>query len=117
MPRSTPARLYNTSCGRTARFRRPREGATGISENTFGGARARSVLVARHRPGEFSLDHFSRRVSLSEVMSFRELYPPLEPGELLRGTRDTRFAHAWELVSPTPFRPHKGTDLAVLRQA
>jgi len=50
-------------------------------------------------------------------MSFRELYPPLEPGELLRGTRDTRFAHAWELVSPTPFRPHKGPDLAVLRQA
>jgi hypothetical protein len=68
-------------------------------------------------PGEFSLDHFSRRVSPSEVMSYRELYLPLEHGELLRGTRDARFAQAWEMASPTTFRPLKITELAVLRQA
>ena len=58
-----------------------------------------------------------RRVSPSEVMTLRELYPPLEPGELLRGTRDARFAQAWEMASPTTFRPLKVTGIAVLRQA
>jgi glutamate synthase domain-containing protein 2 len=68
-------------------------------------------------PGEFGLDHFSRRVSASEVMTFRQLYPPLEPGELLRGTRDARFAKAWEIASPASFRPVQGAEIAVLRQA
>jgi hypothetical protein len=68
-------------------------------------------------PSEFTLDHFSRRVSASEVMTFRQLYPPLEPGELLRGTRDTRFSEAWELASATSFRPSNITALAVRRQA
>jgi len=39
-------------------------------------------------------------------MSSKQLYPPLEPGELLRGTRDLRFAEAWELASPASFHPH-----------
>ena len=38
-------------------------------------------------------------------MTFKQLYPPLEPGELLRGTRDLRFAEAWEIASATSFRP------------
>ena len=33
------------------------------------------------------------------------LYPPLEPGELLRGTRDVRFREAWETASASTFRP------------
>ncbi len=46
-------------------------------------------------PGQFKLHHFSRRVSASEVKSFGELYPPLVPGELLRGTDDPRYRDAW----------------------
>jgi hypothetical protein len=38
-------------------------------------------------------------------MTFSELYPPLEPGELLRGTRDKRFQAAWDLASASDFRP------------
>ena len=68
-------------------------------------------------PGEFALDHFSRRVSASEVMTFKQLYPPLEPGELLRGTRDLRFAEAWEIASATSFRPLQIPGLNVRRQA
>jgi Conserved region in glutamate synthase len=68
-------------------------------------------------PGEFAPDHFSRRVSASEVMTFKQLYPPLEPGELLRGTRDLRFAEAWELASPASFRPSQVTALAMRRKA
>jgi hypothetical protein len=67
-------------------------------------------------PGEFALDHFSRRVSASEVMTFRQLYPPLEPGELLRGTQDVRFAEAWKMASATSFRPSQVMDAAAIRR-
>ena len=56
-------------------------------------------------PNEFALEHFSRRVSASEVMSFAQLYPPLQPGELLRGTSDLRFRDAWAMAQATDFRP------------
>jgi glutamate synthase domain-containing protein 2 len=54
-------------------------------------------------PGDFRPAHFSRRVSAHEVMSFAELYPALQPGELLTGTDDRRFRHAWKAASPTTF--------------
>jgi len=56
-------------------------------------------------PGEFRSEHFSRRVSANEVMTFTQLYPPLEPGELLRGTQDLRFRDAWAMATPSDFRP------------
>jgi glutamate synthase domain-containing protein 2 len=68
-------------------------------------------------PAEFALDHFSRRVSASEVMTFRQLYPPLEPDELLRGTQDVRFVEAWNMASASTFRPLPATDVAMRRQA
>src|SRR5258707_9469322 len=42
-------------------------------------------------PTEFQPMHFSRRVSPREVLNFDELYPALQPGELLAGTGDMRF--------------------------
>jgi len=56
-------------------------------------------------PREFTLQHFSRRVSASEIMTFAQLYPPLEPGELLRGTKDPRFRDPWAMASVADFRP------------
>jgi glutamate synthase domain-containing protein 2 len=56
-------------------------------------------------PNEFSLEHFSRRVSASEVMTFAQLYPPLAAGELLKGTSDLRFRDAWAMARATDFRP------------
>jgi glutamate synthase domain-containing protein 2 len=56
-------------------------------------------------PNEFSPHHFSRRVSGSEVMTFAQLYPPLRPGELIEGTRDVRFADAWDMARADTFRP------------
>jgi len=55
-------------------------------------------------PTELTRAHFSRRVSAHEVKSFAELYPPLKPGELLAGTRDPRFANAWDMASAKEFR-------------
>jgi len=56
-------------------------------------------------PREFQPQHFSRRISASEVMTFGQLYPTLEPGELLRATGDARFRDAWALASAEDFRP------------
>jgi glutamate synthase domain-containing protein 2 len=55
-------------------------------------------------PTEFSPSHFSRRVSPHEVMTFAQLYPTLEPGELIAGTGDKRFEIAWAMASPAEFR-------------
>jgi glutamate synthase domain-containing protein 2 len=56
-------------------------------------------------PNEFTPHHFSRRISGSEVMSFAQLYPQLDSGELLNGTNDPRFRDAWAMASATDFRP------------
>src|SRR5579863_3965687 len=55
-------------------------------------------------PNEFRLAHFSRRVSAHQVMTFAELYPHLEPGELIAGTGDKRFEISWAMASPKEFR-------------
>jgi hypothetical protein len=55
-------------------------------------------------PTEFAPAHFSRRVSAQEVMSFAELYPSLQPGELIAGSGDKRFEIAWAMASATEFR-------------
>jgi glutamate synthase domain-containing protein 2 len=55
-------------------------------------------------PIEFAPAHFSRRVSPHEVKSFAELYPPLQPGELLAGSGDKRYEIAWAMASAKEFR-------------
>src|SRR5215470_2543149 len=50
-------------------------------------------------PREFMPAHFSRRVSAREVVTYAELYPTLEPGELLAGDcDDPRFREAWKMA-------------------
>jgi hypothetical protein len=60
-------------------------------------------------PTEFSPAHFSRRVSPHEVKSFAELYPPLEPGELLKGSGDKRYEIHWAMASAKEFRAQPRT--------
>jgi glutamate synthase domain-containing protein 2 len=55
-------------------------------------------------PSEFAPAHFSRRISPHEVKSFEELYRTLDPGELLAGTGDKRFAAPWAMANPGQFR-------------
>ena len=55
-------------------------------------------------PTELVPEHFSRRVSPHEVKSFAELYPPLEPGELIKGSADKRFEIPWAMASAKEFR-------------
>ena len=55
-------------------------------------------------PHQFAPMHFSRRVSQHEVKSFAELYPALQPGELIAGSRDRRYEMAWAMASAEAFR-------------
>ncbi len=69
---------------------------------------ALSELIAaaglRH-PGELQPHHISRRVSDEMVKNFDQLYPSLRPGELLDGTPDPRFQHAWMVARADSFVP------------
>jgi glutamate synthase domain-containing protein 2 len=56
-------------------------------------------------PGDFSLVHFTRRVTAPEAVSFLDLYPPLARGELIEGTDDPRFRDFWRMASAESFRP------------
>ncbi len=55
-------------------------------------------------PQEFAPAHFSRRVSPHEVKSFADLFPPLQPGELIAGSGDKRYEIAWAMASAKEFR-------------
>lgn len=54
-------------------------------------------------PNEFHPEHFCRRVTERDTMTFAELYPPLMKGEILDGARDERLRAAWEMAKPESF--------------
>ena len=56
-------------------------------------------------PLQFKLDHFSRRITAREVVSFAELYPQLDEGVLMTGTADARFRDAWAMAQAHTFAP------------
>jgi glutamate synthase domain-containing protein 2 len=56
-------------------------------------------------PRQIKPMHFMHRLSGTDVKSFAELYPSLEPGELLRGTEDRRFKEAWAVAQAESFAP------------
>jgi glutamate synthase domain-containing protein 2 len=65
-------------------------------------------------PSDFTLAHFSKRVSSQETLSLAQLYPPLAKGALLHGCDDLRYRDAWALAEPTSFRPRKELELRVV---
>jgi len=54
-------------------------------------------------PNHFRPEHFVRRVSELEVMSFAELYPPLPKGALLGEIADAKWRRLWEMASADSF--------------
>ena len=64
--------------------------------------------------------HFSYRQTGTDVRSFAQLYPALQPGELLTGTHDPRFREAWDMARAESFEPEIGSPLganALLRNS
>ena len=59
----------------------------------------------RH-PSELGPEHIVRRVSKTEVHSYLDLFPFLEPGALLEGKTGLRvFDKYWESAQPDTFEP------------
>jgi hypothetical protein len=56
-------------------------------------------------PEQFDRSHIWRRISQQDVASFAELYPVLEPGELIAGTKNPRFSKFWAMADPNAFAP------------
>jgi glutamate synthase domain-containing protein 2 len=56
-------------------------------------------------PNQFELDQFRRRISERAVMSFAQLYPPLDKDELLSGARDSILFNLWDKASAQSFAP------------
>ena len=54
-------------------------------------------------PSDFQPFHFHKRISPSKVTTFTNLYPLLEPGELLRGTMDVRYRKPWDIARAETF--------------
>ena len=54
-------------------------------------------------PDQLRPHHFMRRAAPDRVVTFAEQYRFLEPGELLRGSKDDRFATAWQMASAGTF--------------
>ena len=55
-------------------------------------------------PTEFHKQHISRRISPKEVVTFADLYPSMEEGELLKGTKNETYARAWAMADAYSFR-------------
>jgi glutamate synthase domain-containing protein 2 len=56
-------------------------------------------------PSQTKPIHFSHRVKGTEVVSFAQLYPQLQLGELLQGTQNLRFRDAWDIAQAETFAP------------
>ncbi len=54
-------------------------------------------------PADFRPVHFSRRTSEREVLSFADLYPGMESGELLTGARDPAWRKLWDMARADSF--------------
>jgi glutamate synthase domain-containing protein 2 len=62
-----------------------------------------TAAAGLEHPNDFRPEHFSRRVSEREVMSFAELYPPLAKGALLGDIADPQWARLWAMASADSF--------------
>jgi glutamate synthase domain-containing protein 2 len=61
------------------------------------------VAAGLQSPDQFTPDGLRQRVSAVEMRSFDEVYPFVEPGELLAGARDPRLAAWWRAADPDSF--------------
>jgi glutamate synthase domain-containing protein 2 len=62
-------------------------------------------------PNQLRPHHISKRIGTSEVKSYAELYPWLKPNELLHGSDDHAYRHAWAMASANSFTPLIPTEI------
>jgi glutamate synthase domain-containing protein 2 len=62
-----------------------------------------TAAAGLEHPRNFRPIHFSRRVGANETKTFAELYPTLDPGELIAGARDQAWRGWWEMARADRF--------------
>lgn len=62
------------------------------------------VACGLNSPDEFTPDGLRQRISAVEMRSMDELYPFVEPGELIDGARDSRLARWWDQADAASFK-------------
>lgn len=65
------------------------------------------AAVGLDHPSRLLPQHISRRVSANQVMTYEDIYQPLAPGALIKGTADPRFVNAWRLARADSFQPEE----------
>jgi glutamate synthase domain-containing protein 2 len=76
----------------------------GFHDNTLKALRDLLCAAGLTHPLELGPEHILRRVSPTEIRSLRELYPSLQPGELLeRVPRHSVFRDYWEVARSDSF--------------
>lgn len=61
------------------------------------------VACGLQSPDEFTPDGLRQRINAAEMRSIDEIYPFVEPGELIDGARDPRLAAWWRAADPGSF--------------
>jgi glutamate synthase domain-containing protein 2 len=61
------------------------------------------VASGLRSPDEFTPDGLRQRINAAEMRSIDEIYPFVEPGELIEGARDARLAAWWRSANPQSF--------------
>jgi len=61
------------------------------------------VAAGLNSPDEFTPDGLRQRISAIEMRSMDEIYPFVEPGELLDGARDPQLARWWRMADAESF--------------
>ena len=56
-------------------------------------------------PHDLRPQHFMQRAAPDRTVSFAELYPVMQPGELLAGITSPSIRQAWAMASPNSFAP------------
>lgn len=81
-----------------------------VSAMSFGALSGNAMVGAMglDAPGLLEPGHFWRRVGDGSKCSFNEIYPSLEPGELLRENIEHVYAREWEKASANSFLARNG---------
>ncbi|HVI99726.1 MAG TPA: FMN-binding glutamate synthase family protein [Sphingomonas sp.] len=63
------------------------------------------VAAGLDSPDQLDPAHLRQRVNVAEMRAMTDIYPFVEPGELIEGARDERLAYWWKQAQADSFRP------------
>jgi glutamate synthase domain-containing protein 2 len=62
------------------------------------------VAAGLNSPSDFRPSHLRQRINVAEMKQMDEIYPFVQPGELVAGTEHSTLARWWNAADPDSFR-------------